>query len=855
MTTPTIESFIPTSGKAGTKVTITGSGFTGVTNVSFNGTTASSFRANTDTTIIARPAQGTTTGYITVKTTGGSARSSKEFMISDAPTLGDFTPISGAIGASVTLNGSNLSDTSEVEFGANAATTTPTSKSDTQIKATVPASAITGQITVVTPGGKATTTDSFSLEETQAPTVSSFLPAEGPPNTLVTLKGTALGGTTEVLFGGVSATYFILSATSVSAIVPSNAISGVISVGNSAGTGISNSSFTVTSGPEIDDLDQDSGKMGTPVTLTGSNFVNVSEVTFGSDYASADFDVISETKINTTVPSGAVTGKISVRADAGTATSPTTFTVESSAKPTIDDSFRPTQGNYGTPVTISGSNFTGVTGATLGGAKVTVLQVVSDTTMGITVPRKASSGAISVMNTQGTGTSSGEFTIISLPKIDGFDPTSGKVETLVTIKGANFTKDNLVVTFNATQSSSVHFVSSSEIKATVPTGSTSGRITVTTLGGSALSSDTFTVEGSGEPEISKFYPLSGGAYDSIEITGSNFTGTSAVEFNGADAASFTVRSDTEIVARPSSDTTSGPIAITNSQGTGRSNKDFTFIGKPTLSSFKPISGTKEKEVTLTGKNFTESASVYFNLLAARQVTFSSTTEIKATVPSGATTGKITVKTEGGLAASTDDFTVESSAAPTITGFKPESAAVAAPITIGGTNFTGVKEVYFYNNIPAPFTVSSDTLLKATTPSSASTGPITIQNTVGKATSGSDLEILQEPSISGFKPGSGSSGAQVTISGKNFDNVLYVTFGTTIAEFDTNSDIQVVATVPENAKSGHIYVVTRAGSAKSEDSFNVTSDVLVTEMADDLASTVDVECARDQSGKKDSLSKL
>ena len=69
-----------------------------------------------------------------------------------------------------------------------------------------------------------------------------------------------------------------------------------------------------------------------------------------------------------------------------------------------------------------------------------------------------------------------------------------------------------------------------------------GTITVTTPGGTATSSGTFTFIPA--PTITSFTPTSGGAGTVVTITGTNFTGATAVAFGGTAAASFTVTSAT-----------------------------------------------------------------------------------------------------------------------------------------------------------------------------------------------------------------------------------------------------------------------------------------------------------------------
>jgi len=76
---PTITSFTPTTGGAGTVVTITGTGFTGVTRVRFNGRDARSFTVVSATKITAVVPNRVTKGPIRVVTTHGTATSTTSF--------------------------------------------------------------------------------------------------------------------------------------------------------------------------------------------------------------------------------------------------------------------------------------------------------------------------------------------------------------------------------------------------------------------------------------------------------------------------------------------------------------------------------------------------------------------------------------------------------------------------------------------------------------------------------------------------------------------------------------------------------------------------------------------------------
>ncbi len=77
----------------------------------------------------------------------------------------------------------------------------------------------------------------------------------------------------------------------------------------------------------------------------------------------------------------------------------------------------------------------------------------------------------------------------------------------------------------------------------------------------------------GAPSITSFSPESGLIGTSVTITGTNFTGATAVTFNGA-SASFTEDSNTQITATVPSGATTGPISVTAPAGTGFSTTDF-----------------------------------------------------------------------------------------------------------------------------------------------------------------------------------------------------------------------------------------------------------------------------------------
>jgi len=79
--TPTITSFAPAKGVAGTVVTITGTNLNGITTVAFNGVPVKAFNGNSATSLIALVPEGATSGMITVTNASGTAKSGTDFIV------------------------------------------------------------------------------------------------------------------------------------------------------------------------------------------------------------------------------------------------------------------------------------------------------------------------------------------------------------------------------------------------------------------------------------------------------------------------------------------------------------------------------------------------------------------------------------------------------------------------------------------------------------------------------------------------------------------------------------------------------------------------------------------------------
>lgn len=156
---PTVSSFAPASGRVGDTVVITGTGFSGVTDVTFGGVSAVIYTVDSTTQITATVPSGALTGSISVTASTGTGASSAGFTVL-APVITSLSPDAGLAGTAVTIAGTNFSPLTSVTFAGSGGSiaVTPSASSDTSISVTAPAGVVSGPLTVTTPSGSGSST-------------------------------------------------------------------------------------------------------------------------------------------------------------------------------------------------------------------------------------------------------------------------------------------------------------------------------------------------------------------------------------------------------------------------------------------------------------------------------------------------------------------------------------------------------------------------------------------------------------------------------------------------------------------------------------------------------------------------
>ncbi len=622
---PTITSLDPNQGLQGQSlsVTINGTGFIGATSVSFGtGINVTGFTVNSDTQIAASiTINGSASAGardVAVTNLAGTATSTGAFTVVQAPpVISSINPSWGLRGQtySVTVWGSYFQDASVVSFGpgitVNSFSVVNSGRISASITIEVAAAAGTRDVSVTTPGGTATLTDSFVV--VVPPVINSLDPDHGGRGQ--TLNVTITGDN----FYYVSAASFGTGVT-VNSIVVDNAtsmrvnitISGTTTVGprnvsitNPAGSGTKLSCFTVYSPPEIDTVTPTGAAQGQPldVIITGNYFNGTSAVSFGPGVSVTDFSVDSVTQITAsiTVDASATPGARNVLVTTPGGTASETWGFRVFGPPTVN-SVVPARGIRGDTldVTITGVYLEGATSVDFG-SDITVnsfsLTLPTEIRANITVGSSAELGFrdVAVTSPGGVAIKVDGFKVVALPAIASVNVTGAMPgESLeVTITGAHF-GGALAVSFGSgVFIEGFELTSSSQIVAEISIGTTAvigpRDVSVSTDIGIGTLTEGFAVTPLPDmtPDVDGVNPVAGLPGEEIEvvITGTNFTGATEVSFGeGITVHSFTVDSDTQITAIVDigrrADVGARDVTVTTPEGTETFPAFFTVEAPP-----------------------------------------------------------------------------------------------------------------------------------------------------------------------------------------------------------------------------------------------------------------------------------
>ena len=404
--------------------------------------------------------------------------------------------------------------------------------------------------------------------------------------------------------------------------------------------------------PAVSTVSPSSGPVagGTAITITGTGLTGASAVKIDGVSATSVVPVNDTTVTAVTPAHIAGTGNVivtNVDGDSLVSTGGAFTFREIPSVTSISPATGPTSG--GTVVTVNGANF--VTGAdnttvSFGGNASTSVAVASTTQLTALAPAGAAGVAdVRVTTTGGTSANvaADNFTYASAaPVITTLSPAGGTTAggTVVTITGTGFAGATSA-TFGGVTGSSFIVDSDTQIRVSSP-ARVAGivDVVVTGPGGSSVTGTAtkYTYTTAAMPVVSALSPSSapiiGGTV--VSITGTGFTGATAVSFGGTAGTVVTVVSDTSILATaPAHAAGIVDVLVTTPAGTSvaATGSKFTYGTLPVVTAISPATGGSGTVITITGTGFAGATSVQFGTVSATPSSVSDT-QVVVTAPTG-----------------------------------------------------------------------------------------------------------------------------------------------------------------------------------------------------------------------------
>ncbi len=304
----------------------------------------------------------------------------------------------------------------------------------------------------------------------------------------------------------------------------------------------------------------------------------------------------------------------------------------------------------------------------------------------------------------------------------------------------------------------------------------------------------------------------------VVITGTHFTGASAVKFGTTDAAFFNVDSGTQITATsPSGSAGVFDVTVTTAGGTSATSgvDQFTYLPLPAIASLSPASGPVAggTVITILGTGFAQASTVLFGTKAASNVVIDPNgTQITATLPAGSSgTVNVEVTTPGGTSHAGSASQFRYVAAPVVTGLNPAQGPTAGgtSVTITGTDLADASAVKF-GTTQATITAQSNTSITVTTPVGKGNVDVTVSTAGGTSTTTAQTQFKYAgvPVVTALATVRGpvAGGTSVVITGTDFTGAEAVKFGKIAAtSYTVNSATQITAVTPAATAAGVVDV--------------------------------------------------
>ena len=386
----------------------------------------------------------------------------------------------------------------------------------------------------------------------------------------------------------------------------------------------------------------------------------------------------------------------------------------------------------------------------------------------------------------------------------------GNVGDVVTIKGDYLNLMHGVIFAGSDTIKEAEFVGHDRytIQVKIPAEARTGVITLTDNikdGTSLETKEELTIN---TPEATPIKDRNIKAGEILSIKGSSFDQIVSVKFEGAtvDAADFKSQSVAEITVAVPAKATDGTFYVVTKSGIEVPvGNIITVVPTELVATPNPVKNGAE--LTITGKDMDLITGIAFPNAAESKLNKVETTKVTSTVPEDAQEGDITLSLANGKTVTVAYTLVK----PTVASCTPAAITAGEKTLIKGTDLDLVASITFPGDVEQTVEVkgTANTLGVTVPAACAGTGfKLNLKNgTTIEVKDMLTIKAATDPAIASINPGEAVAGSNITITGKNFQNIQNIYIGSyKVTRYTSRTNTEIVCQVPANAEAGTYKIV-------------------------------------------------
>lgn len=386
----------------------------------------------------------------------------------------------------------------------------------------------------------------------------------------------------------------------------------------------------------------------------------------------------------------------------------------------------------------------------------------------------------------------------------------GNVGDVVTIKGDYLNLMHGVIFAGSDTIKEAEFVGHDRytIQVKIPAEARTGVITLTDTTKDGTSLETKEELTINTPEATPIKDRNIKAGEILSIKGTSFDQIVSVKFEGAtvNAADFKSQSVAEITVAVPAKATDGTFYVVTKSGIEVPVGNIITV-VPTQLVATPNPVKNGAELTITGKDMDLITGIAFPNAAASQLNKVETTKVTATVPEDAQEGDITLSLANGKTVTVAYTLVK----PTVASCTPAAITAGEKTIIKGTDLDLVSSITFPGDVEQTVEVkgTANTLGVTVPAACAGTGfKLNLKNgTTIEVKDMLSIKAATDPAIASINPGEAVAGSNITITGKNFQNIQNIYIGSyKVNRYTSRTNTEIVCQVPANAEAGTYKIV-------------------------------------------------